>query len=147
MYITGNSTSRLNELQKFTHSEIFTEKYFGDGSVISDGVDYSISSENQVIVYYLNGIRYVDKIYSSGITTTYGVTGQGYTSPDFINSYVVKLSTKDNIISNSKINNDVFIDRQQISVFDRNYRLEFIRKLVDLETYASGKYFNIVKNS
>ena len=95
----------------------------------------------------MNGIRYVDNINSTGNTTTYGLTGQGYTSPDFINSYVVKLPIKDNIISNPKINNDVFIDRQQISVFDRNYRLEFIRKLVDLETYAAGKYFNIVKNS
>ena len=147
MYITGTSTTRLDELKKFTHSTIFTDKYFGNGSVTSDGVDYGQSVENQSIVYYLNGIRYVDIIMSSGTTTTYGVTGQGYTSPDFINSYVVKLPIKDNIISNPKINNDVFIDRQQISVFDKNYRLEFIRKLIDLETYASGKYFNIVKNS
>ena len=147
MYITGNSTTRLDELKKFTHSEIFTDKYFGGGSFTSDGIDYGLSIENQTIVYYLNGIRYVDNIESSGTTTTYGVTGQGYASPDFINSYVVKLPIKDNIISNPKINNDVFIDRQQISVFDRNYKLEFIRKLVDLETYASGKYFNIVKNS
>lgn len=147
MYITGNSTSRLDELKKFTHSLIFSDKYFGNGSVMSDGVDYTLSTENQFIVYYINGIRYVDNIINSGTTTTFGVTGQGYTSPDFINSYVVKLPIKDNIISNPKINNDVFIDRQQISVFDKNYRLEFIRKLVDLETYASGKYFNIVKNS
>lgn len=147
MYITGTCTTRLNELKKFTHSEIFTDEYFGGGSVMSDGVDYGSSIENQNIVYYLSGIRYVDTIKSSGTTTIYGVTGQGYSSLDFINSYVVKLPMKDNIISNPKINNDVFIDRQQISVFDRNYRLEFIRKLVDLETYASGKYFNIVKNS
>ena len=147
MYITGNSTTRLDELKKFTHSEEFSEQYFGNGSVTSDGVDYAISVKDQSIVYYLNGIRYIDNIKSSGTTTTFGVTAQGYTSPDFINNYVVKLPIKDNIISNPKINNDVFIDRQQISVFDRNYRLEFIRKLVDLETYASGKYFNIVKNS
>lgn len=147
MYITGNSTTRLDELRKFTHSEIFADKYFSGGSVTFDGVDYTLSNENQNIIYYLNGIRYVDNIMSSGTTTTYGITAQGYTSPDFINSYVVKLPMKDNIVSNPKINNDVFIDRQQISVFDRNYRLEFIRKLVDLETYASGKYFNIVKNS
>lgn len=147
MYVTGNSTTRLNEVQKFIHSTIFTDKYFGNGSLTSDGVDYDLSIENQFIIYYLNGIQYVDNITTSGTTTTCGVTGQGYSSPDFINSYVVKLPMKDNIISNPKINNDVFIDRQQVSVFERNYRLEFIRKLVDLETYASGKYFKIVKNS
>jgi len=147
MYITGNCTTRLAELLKFTHSEDFFEKYSSGGSGITDGVDYSSSLINEYVVYYLNGIRYVDTIKSSGTTTTFGVIGQGYDSPDFINSYVVKLPIKDNIISNPKINNDVFIDRQQISVFDRNFRLEFIRKLVDLETYASGKYFNIVKNS
>jgi len=145
MYITGNCTTRLNELQKFTHSEVFIEKYIGNGTITSDGVDYDLSIENQNIIYYLNGIKYIDNV--NGSTTTFGLTGQGYTSPDFINSYLVKLPTKDNIISNPKINNDVFIDRQQISVFERNYKLEFIRKLVDLETYASGKYFNIVKNS
>ena len=51
MYITGNSTTRLDELQKFTHSEIFLDKYFGGGSVMSDGVDYGLSIENKNIIY------------------------------------------------------------------------------------------------
>lgn len=146
MFITGNCTTRLNELQKFTHSTVFADKYVSNGSLNNDGVDYNQSIENQRITYYLNAIKYVDTI-NSGTTTTFGVYGQGFDSPDFIEYDVVKLSTKDNIISNPKIKNDVFIDRQQTSVFEKNYRLEFIRKLVDLETYASGKYFKIVKNS
>ena len=150
MYITGNCTTRLYELQKFTHSTVFTDEYFSGGTFTNNGVDYNVSIENKSITYYLNGIMYVDTITSSGTTgttTTFGFYGQGYSSPDFINTPVVKLFIKDNIISNPKINDDVFIDRQQLSVFEQNYNLEFIRKLVDLETYASGKYFNIVKNS
>lgn len=36
MYVTGNSTTRLDELQKFTHSTIFSEKYFGMTTIICD---------------------------------------------------------------------------------------------------------------
>jgi hypothetical protein len=54
---------------------------------------------------------------------------------------------KENIISNPKIYNDVFIVRQEVSAFDGNYRLEYIRTLVDLTTYAGGNFFNIVNNT
>ena len=54
---------------------------------------------------------------------------------------------KENIISNPEIANDVFIDRQEISAFDQNYRLEYIGSLVDLTTYAGGGFFNIVNNT
>lgn len=145
MYITGYCTTRLYELKKFTHSSIFSDKYFSGGTITNDGVDYNNSIENQIINYYLGGINYIDT--NSGNTCMFGFNVIAYDPNNFINTEIVKFINKENIISNPKINNDVFIDRQQISVFDINNRLEFIRKLVDLETYASGKYFNIVKNS
>jgi hypothetical protein len=145
MYITGNCTTRLSELKKFTHSTIFIDKYYSGGTLSNNGVDYTNSIESEIIIYYINGIKYSD-IYSDNTTTIFGVTVQGYDSPDFINQNIVKLPNKETIISNPKIKNDVFIDRQQVSIFELNYKLEFIRKLVDLETYASGKYFKIIKN-
>ena len=54
---------------------------------------------------------------------------------------------KDDIISYPQINNDVFIVRQDLSAFELNYKLEFIKKLIDLETYAGGKFFNVVNNT
>ena len=146
MFITGNCTTRLDELKKFTHSDLFIDKYFSGGTITNDGVDYYNSTSNNII-YYLNGIKYVDTYINSSLTTTFLVNAQGYNSPDFIDSEIVKNTNKENIVSNPKINNDVFIDRQQVSVFEKNYKLEFIRKLIDLETYASGKYFKIIKNS
>ena len=59
----------------------------------------------------------------------------------------IKEVNKKNIISNPKINDDVFISRQQLSAFDKNYRLEYINNLSDLETYAGGNFFNIVNNT
>jgi len=50
-------------------------------------------------------------------------------------------------VSNPKINDDVFIVRQELSAFDSNYKLEFIRNLVDLTSYAGGNFFNIVNNT
>jgi hypothetical protein len=71
----------------------------------------------------------------------------GTSSPDFINKPVYKDPNKESIISNPKIYDDVFIIREELSAFDANYRLEYIKNLIDLETYAAGQFFNIVKNT
>ena len=49
--------------------------------------------------------------------------------------------------SNPKIEDDVFIVRQQLSAFNDNYNLEFIENLNDLINYAGGNYFNIINNT
>jgi len=66
---------------------------------------------------------------------------------NFINEQYIKNPNKSKIISNPKIFDDVFIIRDNLSAFNKNYRLEHIRNLVDLTTYAGGKYFNIINNS
>ena len=112
-------------------------------------MDLNSSIPNQKIVYFLGGIRYVDIVNSSGTTTstTYSFIGQGYNSPNFIDTYYYQNPNKENIISNPKIYDDVFIVRQELSAFDKNYRLEYIKNLVDLTTYAAGSFFNIVNNT
>jgi hypothetical protein len=147
MEVTGSSSSRLSELRKYTITNVFTNQYFGSGSYNVDGVDYNNSISGQSVIYYLGGIKYLDVL--SGVTsgTTFSFMPSGTSSPDFINMSYFKDPNKDNIISNPKINDDVFIIRQEISAFDKNYRLEYIKNLVDLETYAGGKFFNIVNNT
>ncbi len=145
--VTGQCTSRLLELRKYSVTNVFANQYFGNGSYIIDGVDYSNSISGVSVVYFLGGIRYVDFLTGSTSGSTFSFTSLGYTNPNFINKPIYQDPNKENIISNPKISDDVFIVRQELSAFDGNYRLEFIKNLIDLETYAAGNFFNIVKNT
>jgi len=147
MLVTGITTSRLSELRKYTITNVFANQYIGGGNYITDGVDYINSFEYSKIIYYLGGIKHTDILSGSDSGTTFEFTPEGTSSLDFINVPYYKDPKKENIISNPKINDDVFIIRQELSAFDKNYRLEYIKSLVDLETYAGGKFFNIVKNT
>lgn len=148
--VTGTSSSRLTELRKYVISGTTAQIYVTGGTISTDGVNLVQSNVNQ-IVYYLGGIKYVDTYtgLTSGTSFTFNTLGTGNTN-NFIQNYpyfYYKDPNKENIISNPKINDDVFIVRQEISAFDGNYRLEYIQSLVDLTTYAGGKFFNIVNNT
>jgi len=146
--ITGvTANSRLIELKKYTKGVPFSQQYFGNGSISVDGVDYNNSTENMIVIYYIGGIKFIDTYTGSATTTTFSFIGQGYNSLDFINVPYYKDFNKENIISNPEINNDIFIIRQELSAFDSNYRLEYITDLIDLTTYAGGRFFNIVNDA
>jgi len=143
--ITGTTNnSRLPELRKYTVATGFTDQYVSGGNWTTDGVDYPNSPVIQDVVYYLGGIKYNDVTLEGTITTfEYSPDNTG----NFIDEQYIKNPDKSKIISNPKIIDDVFITRGELSAFDKNYRLEYIRNLVDLTTYAGGKYFNIINNT
>jgi len=143
--VLGSCVSRLNELRTYSNSNVFNEQYIGNGSFTNNGVDFNLSTPLNII-YYLGGIRYNDVI-GDVIITTFSFYSSGYNSVDFFHSELIKLPEKENIISNSKIENDVFIDRQEKSVFNNNYKLEYINNLSELLNYAGGKSFNIINNT
>lgn len=151
--ITGHTTSRLLELKKIKASNVFSNQYVSDGSVFKNGVDYNNSIENMIIVYYIDGIKYIDVLNNDVYESVYsGQTlqifqPQGIIMDNFIDSSYIKNPNKSMIINSPKIINDVFIDRQETSVFDVNSRLEFIDNIGDLITYAAGRYFNIINNN
>ena len=147
-YVSGTSTSRLAELRKYTITSVFENQYFTGGNSTIDGVSLTTSNYPEYIVYYLGGIKYVDVLSgtSSGLTFTYFIPKGLNETNNFNYDKIYKDPSKDNIISNPKIDNDVFIVRQQLSAFEKNYRLEFIDRLVDLITYAGGNYFYIKNN-
>lgn len=151
MVITGESKSRLSELKKYSISSNFFNQYVLSTGSANDGVNQNLSNlgtQPQKIVYYIGGITFTDLNYSDSTTkTTFSFQGQGYNSPDFINSPIYKDPNKSNIISNPKVDNDVFIVRQELSAFDKNYKLKDIRSLIELTTYAGGKFFNIINNT
>lgn len=144
----STSITRLPELRKYTVTNVFSKQYVTGGTVNSDGVDVSVSNTGSSVTYYLGGIKYVD-VYtgtSSGLTFFY-YTPQGINTTSFVNVPYYKNPNKENIISQPKIDNDVFIVRQTLSAFDGNYRLEYIKNLSDLTTYAGGNFFKIVNNT
>lgn len=143
--VTGECTTRLNELRKYTVSNLFTEQYISGGSINNDGVDYGISTPSN-ITYYIGGIKYND-IIGDTAKTTYSFTSLGYSSPDFFYSGTIKIPEKEKIVSNPKIENDVFINRQEVSVFNNNYKLEFIKNLAELNSFAAGSFYNIINNT
>src|ERR1035437_523023 len=145
--VTGHSSSRLMELRKYFISGTTAQIYVTGGTSIIDGIFFAHSTR-YTIVYFLGGIRYVDILTGNTSGTTFNFVTSGYTNnPNFVIKPIYQKPNKENIISNPKISNDVFIIRQELPAFDGNYRLEYIRKLVDLETYAAGKFFNIINNT
>ena len=144
--ITGaTNKSRLQELRKYKITTVFADQYIGGGSWTSDGVDYPNSPVIEDVVYYIGGIRYNDVTLINGTTTTFSYVPNN--TGNFIDETYYKHPDKSKIISQPKINDDVFIIRDNLSAFDKNYRLEHITNMVDLTTYAGGKYFNIINNT
>jgi len=144
--ITGTTdNSRLNELRKYTITTNFANQYVGGGSWIQDGVDYLNSPAIEYVVYFIGGIRYVDETLINGTTTSFSYLPNN--TYNFIDEQYIKNPNKEKIISNPKIYDDVFITRDNLSAFNKNYKLEYIRNLVDLTTYAGGKYFKIINNT
>lgn len=140
--ISGTSESRLYELEKYGFNNSFEEKYIGGGNLNIEGVDYNNSIEDVKIIYYISGIKYIDDIINE--ITYYSFTSNDY-QDNFVNNYYVKLPYLDKY-NELLIKDDVFVERQNISAFDGNNRLEFLNNLVKVNTYAGGKYFNIINN-
>jgi hypothetical protein len=144
--ITGTTdNSRLQELRKYTVSPVFANQYVGGGNWTTDGVDYPNSPTIEYVVYYLGGIKYTDITLIDGTYTTFKYAPNN--TYNFIDEQYIKNPNKEKVISNPKIYDDVFITRDNLSAFNKNYKLEYIRNLVDLTTYAGGKYFNIISNT
>jgi hypothetical protein len=144
--VTGECKTRLSELRKYIITNTFSKQYKNNGNVDNDGVDYDNSTRNNVI-YYIGGIRYNDIIVDNVTTTTFNYLALGNNDPSFIKCPIFKNPNNENIISNPKINNDVFIIRQELSVFENNYILENFKRITDILTYGGGKILKTYNNT
>lgn len=149
--VTGTSSSRLYELRKYAVSGPLTSRYFTSIDPSIDGVDPSLTVEGttaSTYVYYIGGISYEDLVVSGITTTTFSFESLGLNDPnnfDFLP--IIKLESKQNMVENPRVDQDVFIERQQQSVFERNYRLRAVNSLNDVISYAGGNYFTIYNNT
>jgi len=140
--VTGYTDSRLIELEKYTISDEIFQKYVLSGTSSSDGVVYN-DSTGSTISYWIGGINYVD--YSA--TTIFTYFSSGLTA---LNSYSTNIVVEDknvNLTDDSKVDSDIDVDRQSISVFENHYRIATATNLNDLINYAGGSFFNIINNS
>ena len=144
--ITGRTdNSRLTELKKYAVGVPFSQQYVGGGSWTVDGVDYGVSTVIEYVTYYIGGIKYTDITLIDGTHTTFEYTPNN--TENFVDVPYYKNVNKEKIISNPKIYDDVFIVRDKQTAFDKNYRLEYINNLIELTTYAGGRFFNIINNT
>ena len=147
--VTGLTPSKLTELKKYRITGALSERYFTGGTLTSDGIVVSSSTDNVVINYFIGGIKYTDFFDDEGNydRTEFSFEAQGTNSPDFIDGRLIKDSAKENIIGMPEVDNDVFIIRQSLSVFENQYRLRAISNLSELNFYAGGSNFNIISNT
>jgi hypothetical protein len=151
--VTGFSESRLSELRKYTISGSLSALYVTSNINTSDGLDLSLTTTGisaSTYVYYLGGITYKDKRVSpaTGFTTTFSFQSLGTDDPNNFDQYrYLKNEEKQNLVENTQVSKDVFISRQEQSVFERNYRLRSVNGLNNVLTYAGGNYFTIYNNT
>ena len=144
--VTGITSSRLSELRKFSVSGTLSDLYFTSTNSSTDGVNELLTTTGTSWTYYIGGITYFwDEVND---ITTFTFESLGYDdSNNFIDLPFIKDDAKENIIDVPEIDNNVFIIRQSLPVFQNIYRLQSISNLSDLEKYAGGGKFNIVNNS
>ena len=109
------------------------------------------------VSYSIGDINYTTKlsdlitILTSNITqfpTTFFTNSSGYdfepyiTFPNKQNTVDIKEEAKMGLVSPPKINNELFIERQDLAVFERYSRFSEIKNLNDLIYYRNG-YYNI----
>jgi hypothetical protein len=153
--ITATSRSRLVELRKFTRSTDLGTRYKTSLSPSSNGLDLfrSVTTGTDIsYVYYIDGITYTDSYKTTGETsgttaTTYSFISSGTSSPAFDNKPIIKDDSIFEIIEEPTVGSNVFIIRQEIPVFENNYRLKSINELSHLTFYGGGRYFNIIENT
>lgn len=144
--VTGISSSRLEELRKATISGSISDLYFTSTNPNTDGVNVALTNTAVTWTYYIGGITYVFDVVNN--ITTFTFQSLGYADGNnFVDLPFIKIPSKDNIIAQPEIDNNVFIIRQSLPVFENIYRLQNVFNLSYLERYAGGRNFNIVTNT
>ncbi len=142
--ISGTTYSRLSEIEKSIQTNILENKYFLSTDIDTDGLDLEKTVSGVTYVYYIDKIMYIDNVEDN--ITYFFMENNGLNSNNsIIGNYYKNPSLFDNI-SKPIINSDLFIDRPIRNIIKPFYRLKDINKMVDLENYAGGAYYNIYKN-
>ena len=146
--ITGYTTSTVNDLQQYGNKELLFNGKFKIGVPVSGssevvGTFWGPSDDGLYTSYTINDISYYD--YPDG-TTVFVVESSGLTPNMLICSAITKDEVLLNVIDETQIESNVFIERGKLSALERLERLGEVDNLGDLVKYGYG-FFNISKIS
>ncbi len=142
--ISGETYSRLVELEKTIQTTNIEQKYWLSNDLSTNGLDINKSVENEYYVYYIDNIEYKDdlvnnityfKLKSNGLNDENSILGNIYINNSIIYN-----------ISKPKVQSDIFVERPIRKVVEPFFRMKDIRNLNDLYEYGGGSYFKIIKN-
>lgn len=134
--VTGTTTHRLDVIKTYDINEPYKVGVNGVTSVIEDNGKISEVS------YTIDGINYTTTFITGGETnTTFSYSPSPLQEDDY---FVFKNEVTMGVVFSPKIEEELFIDRKPISVFDSQIRLSNIDTMEDLERYNNG-YYNIIR--
>lgn len=145
--VTGYTESSINDLQVYGRKEDLYGGKFKLGVQVTGttgivGTVYGESNNGLYTAYTINNIDYYD--YSDG-TTIFVAETTPLTTNDLICSAVTKNEVLLNVIEDTEIQSNVFIERGKLSALERIERLGEVDNIGDLEKYGY-KFFNIITN-
>jgi hypothetical protein len=158
---TANTDSKLDNLrgykqdnrykvgfdrEKETYLDFAKNEIFGVSRITEkdeNSTTYVLDAHNDAHIgteYQKTGLRYVD----TNNSTTVEFTPQGVNDTNSSLSAISKEEYLMGIISKTETENDIFIDRGELSVTEPHLRLSEVETLDHLVKYGNG-YFNVTK--
>ena len=134
--ISGTTSHRLTEISRYSTTQPFL---VGVNGVTN--ITYNSDGTINQIYYTLDGINYITSYFSPYPTIFYTNLVGNY----FQTSNLIKEETKMNTVFPPKIDNQIFIERMSLAVFERHTRLSNITNIGSLTEYRNG-YYRIVQN-
>lgn len=145
MIVTGFTDSRLSEVRTYDKNQPYQVGYKGVTNVVydqnNDIVEVSYTIDNINYITAIGKPLFPDADFIIKTQTLYSFNTDGLPEGD-IN--VIKNEVEMGISEPPKIESDIFIERQSVSVFERHLRMGEISSLDQLEEYKNG-YYNIFK--
>ena len=149
--ITGNTTHKLDLIRTYDNNnpyQVGCRKYDVTNpsvcvvNVLIVNTDPTSGQLNNV-TYNVGGIQYVTTFLQDGNTeTTFSFNPSPIVEDDY---FIFKDEINMGVVFSPKIEEELFIDRKPISVFEPHIRLSNITTLEQLERYNNG-YYNVIKN-
>ena len=134
--LTGNTPGTLIGFQAVGKSRVDEFKLYGTGNTYS-----GITIVSGYTGYTIDGLTYVDT--PDGSTIISGNTAQYY-DDDVYNGMITRNEHFIGFVVEPDIFSDVFVERGQQGVMEKNLRLSEIDNMGELEIYGNG-YFNVRK--
>lgn len=142
--VSGETYSRLSELEKTTQTTDITKKYWQSNDISTNGLDLTKTVENEYYTYYIDNIEYVDDLING--VTYFTLTSNGLNDENSILGNIYMNNSIIYNISKPKTQSDIFIERPIRKIVEPFFKMKDIHNLNDLYEYGGGSYFKIINN-